>query len=287
MGEGTQCIIQGLGALGVAFFYSWNLTLVILCTVPLIYLVQAFIARRLSIRASEQEDKLQTALRYITNAIQSIETVKCFNGERYELKVFADITALAATIYMRVANLRSLQIGVMQFFTLSVFVQGFWYGTHLVRQGDRSVGQVITTFWAALMAIQGITAFLPQFIVMQKGRSAGAHLGLLMHQISASDRNHEMDGTLKPIRCPGDIEFRQVCHPYNHFCDNLAEYVGYVLISNSYGGDCDQKYLLILPGRRDNFCHWKEWIRQEYSWSASCAVLPAYIRKHPTGQSSS
>ncbi|KAH4274315.1 hypothetical protein HBI04_004950 [Parastagonospora nodorum] len=222
MGEGTQCIIQGIGALGVAFFYSWNLTLVILCTVPLIYLVQAFIAHRLSIRANEQEDKLQTALKYITNAVQSIETVKCFNGERYELKVFTDITALAATIYMRVANLRSLQIGVMQFFTLSVFVQGFWYGTHLVRQGDRSIGQVITTFWAALMAIQGITAFLPQFIVMQKGRSAGAHLGLLMHQISASDQNHEMDGTLKPVRCPGDIEFRQVTFSYPTRMEEIA-----------------------------------------------------------------
>lgn len=283
MGEGTQCIIQGLGALGVAFFYSWNLTLVILCTVPLIYLVQAFIARRLSIRASEQEDKLQTALRYITNAIQSIETVKCFNGERYELKVFTDITALAATIYMRVANLRSLQIGVMQFFTLSVFVQGFWYGTHLVRQGDRSAGQVITTFWAALMAIQGITAFLPQFIVMQKGRSAGTHLGLLMHQISASDQNHDMDGKLKPVRCPGGIEFRQVCYPCPPSSRSLTDHVGHVLISNSDGGSCDQKHLLVLSSRRNNLRHWKEWIRQEYSRSAPRAILPAYIRKHSTG----
>jgi ATP-binding cassette subfamily B (MDR/TAP) protein 1 len=210
MGEGTQCIIQGLGALGVAFYYSWNLTLVILCTVPLIYLVQAFIAHRLSIRANEQEDKLQSALKYLTNAIQSIETVKCFNGELYELKIFDDITSLAATIYMRVANLRSTQIGVMQFFTLSVFVQGFWYGTHLVRNGDRNVGQVITTFWAALMAIQGITGFLPQFIVLQKGKSAGAHLDLLMNQISASDQHCGMEGKLKPLRCPGDVEFREV-----------------------------------------------------------------------------
>lgn len=136
--------------------------------------------------------------------------MKCFNGERYELHTFTNVTAVAAAIYMRVANLRSIQIGVMQFFTLSVFVQGFWYGTYLVKQGDRNVGQVITTFWAALMAIQGITGFLPQFIVMQKGKSAGAHLGLLMNQISASDQHHEMVGQLRPARCPGDIEFRQV-----------------------------------------------------------------------------
>jgi ATP-binding cassette subfamily B (MDR/TAP) protein 1 len=209
-GEGTQCIVQGIGALGVALYYSWNLTLVILCTVPLIYIVQSFIAHRLSIRANEQATKLKQALKYITNAILSIETVKCFNGEQYELQVFTKITDLAANLYIRVANLRSIQIGVMQFFTLSVFVQGFWYGTHLVRSGERNVGQVITTFWAGLMALQGITGFLPQFIVLQKGKNAGARLRLLMDQISMSKQNLEFGGCKKPARCPGDIEFRQV-----------------------------------------------------------------------------
>jgi ATP-binding cassette subfamily B (MDR/TAP) protein 1 len=211
-GEGIQCIVQGIGALGVAFYYSWNLTLVILCTVPLIYIVQSFIAHRLSIRANQQANLLEQALKYITNAILSIETVKCFNGERYELKVFTKITGRAANLYMRVANLRSIQIGVMQFFTLSVFVQGFWYGTHLVRSGDRNVGQVITTFWAGLMALQGITGFLPQFIVLQKGKTAGAQLQLLMDQISMSDQGQEFAGHTKPAKCPGDIEFRQVSH---------------------------------------------------------------------------
>jgi ATP-binding cassette subfamily B (MDR/TAP) protein 1 len=171
-----------------------------------------FIARRLSIQANEQANQLRLALKYITNAVQSIETIKCFNGERYELHMFTKITARAATIYMRVANLRSIQIGVMQFFTLSVFVQGFWYGTHLVRTGDKNIGQVITTFWAALMALAGITGFLPQFIVLQKGKLAGARLQLIMNQISESDQRHEMDGQQKPFRCPGDIEFRQVSY---------------------------------------------------------------------------
>jgi ATP-binding cassette subfamily B (MDR/TAP) protein 1 len=209
-GEGIQCVIQGIGALGVAFYYSWNLTLVILCTVPLIYLVQMFISHRLSIRANEQANKLQLALKYIANTITSIETVKCFSGENYELQVFTKVTAVATSIYKRVANLRSLQIGAMQFFTLSVFVQGFWYGTHLVRTGGRDVGQVTTTFWAALLAIQGITGFLPQLIVLQKGKIAGAHLRLLMDQISASDQDHDLEGHLEPSRCAGDIEFREV-----------------------------------------------------------------------------
>lgn len=209
-GEGTQCAIQGLASLGVAFYFCWNLTFLILCTVPLIYLVESFVGHRLSIRAKEQAEKLQAALKYLTTAIMSIETVKCFNGEQYELRMFTSMTALAARVYLDVANLRSIQIGAMQFFTLSVFVQGFWYGTYLVRAGDRSVNQVITTFWAALLAIQGITGFLPQVIVLQKGKGAGARLQMLLEHMSMNDQCQETEGDLKPLRCPGDVEFRKV-----------------------------------------------------------------------------
>lgn len=209
-GEGVQCLVQSLAALGVAFYYSWNLTLVIMCTIPLIYIFQAYISSRLSIRVHEQAGQLQQALKYMTNAIQSIETVKCFNGEAYEIQAFSSIASVAARLYYHVANYRSLQIGVMQFFTLSVFVQGFWYGSRLVDSGDKTAAQVLTTFWAALMAIDGTTGFLPQFIVMQKGKIAGARLRLLMHQISACDHRQEFQGRLRPAKCLGDIEFRQV-----------------------------------------------------------------------------
>jgi ATP-binding cassette subfamily B (MDR/TAP) protein 1 len=164
---------------------------------------------------NEQAEQLQLALKYIANTIQSIETVKCFNGEHYELQIFAKVTAIAASIYKHVANLRSLQIGTMQFFSLSVFMQGFWYGTHLVKSGDRNVAQVTTTFWATLLIIQGITGFLPQFIVLQKGKIAGAHLQLLVNQRSSSDQGHGIEGHLRPVRCSGDIDFRQVAtRPY-------------------------------------------------------------------------
>jgi ATP-binding cassette subfamily B (MDR/TAP) protein 1 len=209
-GEGVQSFVQGIAALGVSLYYSWNLTLVIMCTIPLLYLAEAFISKRLSLRSHEQAEKLQSALKYITIAIQSIETVKCFNGERYELQTFTKIVNVAAGLYTRVANLRSIQIGLMQFFTLSVFVQGFWYGSHLIDTGKADAGKVLTTFWAALMAMSGITMVLPQFIVLQKGKMAGAKLSVVMKQISTSDQQLELQGHRKPTQCPGDIEFRQV-----------------------------------------------------------------------------
>ncbi|KAF1941570.1 multidrug resistance protein 2 [Clathrospora elynae] len=190
LGEGMQSIIMGIVALGVALYYSWNLTLIIMCTLPLLYLVQSYISHRLSLRTYDQAEELKLALKYITTAIQSIETVKCFNGERYELQTFTNI--------------------------------GFWYGSYLVQTGNKTSGQVLTTFWAALMAISGITSILPQFIVLQKGKAAGAQLGMLVKQISTSDQNLESQGQTKPARCPGDIEFKQVTFSYPTRPDEIA-----------------------------------------------------------------
>ncbi|KAF2868020.1 multidrug resistance protein-like protein 2 [Massariosphaeria phaeospora] len=221
-GEGLQCIVQAIGALAVAFYFAWNLTLVIIASVPLIYIVMALLSKRFTARAHEQADKLQQALKYVTNAIQSIETVKCFNGERLELQRYIGFIGLAAALYVRQANIRSLQVGFMQFITLSIFVQGFWYGSHLVTSGQKNAGDVVTTFWGALMAVQGISGFLPQFITLQKGRVAGARLQALMAQMSKNDLGTELRGKLRPDRCPGDVVFKKVTFAYPTRSDQPA-----------------------------------------------------------------
>jgi ATP-binding cassette subfamily B (MDR/TAP) protein 1 len=209
-GDGLQYAIAAIAALGVAFYFSWKLTLVVVCTVPLMYIIQLLLSKKMESRANDQADQLQTALKFATNAISSIETVKCFNGERTELNTFTKLTALSADLYKGVANIRSMQIGIIQFFTLCVFVQGFWYGSYLIATGDMDAGAVITTFWAALLAIANITGFLPQLIVMQKGKMSGAKLRVVMDKISGNNEQHEALGDQRPPQCLGRLEFKDV-----------------------------------------------------------------------------
>lgn len=171
------------------------------------------LANRQTIRARQQSEKLQSALKYITTAISNIETVKCLNGEQHELRNFKVATGLAAHLYRSVANLRSMQIGLMQFFTVSIFVQGFWYGKNLVDTGEAKAADVLTTFWAVLMAMHSLATVMPQFIVLSKGQAAGANLAMLVNQIPRCDQQLEAQGQTKPQRCLGDIEFRNVWPP--------------------------------------------------------------------------
>ncbi|KAL5418582.1 hypothetical protein PMIN04_007283 [Paraphaeosphaeria minitans] len=221
-GLAVQCVVQTIGALAVAFYSSWSLTLVIIASVPIMYLVTAYLSKLLDQRAHEQSHVLRQALKYLTNTIRSIETVKCFNGERYESQRYGRVVTSAGKLYNKQANFRALQLGAMQFFTLSVFFQGFWYGAHQIFEGRINVGQVITTFWAAMMAVQGVTGFLPQFIVLQKGKVAGASLRMLIAQISEDGSLVETTGQQIPPTCEGRIEFNNVSFCYPSRADQAA-----------------------------------------------------------------
>lgn len=180
-------------------------------SVPFLYLFLTLVANRQLLRTREQSEMLQSTLKYMTAAISNIEAVKSLNGERYELHIFARTAGLAARLYRRVANFRSIQIGIMQFFTISIFAQGFWYGKYLVGNGDDEASDILTTFWSVLMATSSLASVMPQLVVLTKGREAGTNLATLMEHTATADQQVESRGHIKPARCLGSIEFRKVC----------------------------------------------------------------------------
>ena len=91
-----------------------------------------------------------------------------------------------------------------------MFVQGFWYGSHLITTGKKNPGQILTTFWACLMATQTVEQILPQMIVLEKGRASGATLQAILTQMEGGRKIARMAGRTAPKFCEGDIEVRNV-----------------------------------------------------------------------------
>lgn len=199
-----------LAAVGIAFYTAWNLTLVTLATVPFAAITLTWISARMQPSIDTQVDMLTQASKQAHDAISAIDTVKCFNGQDFEIWQYAKIVRRAARYYLVQAQANALQIGFVRFVTLSMFVQGFWYGSHLVATGAKNPGQVLTTFWACLMATQSIEQILPQMIVLEKGRAAGATLKSLLAQMEKEGKSVDVIDRKTPEYCEGDIEVRNV-----------------------------------------------------------------------------
>jgi ATP-binding cassette subfamily B (MDR/TAP) protein 1 len=222
LGYLVQHVVTALAALGVAFYNSWKLTLVTLATFPIAAFVLSFTSSKMQPAIHGQERNLAKASKCASNAIAFIETVKCFNGLEFEAKQYAAVIKQAAEYYSLQAHANAFQIGFVRLVTLGMFVQGFWYGSSLVGPGKLTSGQVLTTFWAALMATQAIEQILPQMIVLEKGRAAGASLHAVRMRIQHGRRLVEMVGKHAPAQCAGDIDVRGLSFAYPARGDHLA-----------------------------------------------------------------
>ena len=210
LGFTLQYTVIMFTSLGLAFYTSWNLTLVTLATVPISALVLSFIASKMQPSIEAQWVELNKASKLANNAISSIDVVKYFSGQALEKSRYHSAIKKAAKWYLRQARSNALQVGFVRIITLAMFVQGFWYGSSLVNSGKQSAGDVLTTFWACLIATQSIEQILPQMMVLEKGRAAGVSLQAALERVDKGKRVNEMTGRLMPKFCEGDIEIRNV-----------------------------------------------------------------------------
>ena len=210
LGFALQDMVTAIAALILGFYTSWNLTLVTLAAVPVTATALSFISAGMQPSIAAQQVELAKASKLANNAIVSIDTVKCFNGQEFEVQGYTSTIRAAARHYLKQTRANALQIGFVRLMTLGMFVQGFWYGSSLVGSGKASSGDVLTTFWACLMATQSIEQILPQMMVLEKGRAAGASLKAGLEQLRGGRDEMELVGTRTPMFCDGDIEVRNV-----------------------------------------------------------------------------
>ncbi|KAL9602426.1 MAG: hypothetical protein Q9219_001850 [cf. Caloplaca sp. 3 TL-2023] len=221
LGFAIQCTVTTFAALGFAMYTAWDLTLITIATTPFSAIILGRISARMQPSIDAQAVALSTASKFANNALQAIDTIKCFNGHDFETWQYAKAIRKAARKYLIQAMANALQIGFTRFMTQSMFVQGFWYGSYLVFKGKKDPGQVLTAFWSCLMALQAVEQIMPQLIVLEKGRAAGATLGAILTQMG---KRHPkiLTGNLTPGFCEGDIEVRNVSFRYPSRPDQFA-----------------------------------------------------------------
>lgn len=174
----------------------------------------AFILARISaqiiLSVEAQRQELTNSSKMAGTAISAIDTVKGFNGQDLELWQYAVAIKKVASHYLGQARVQALQNGFLRFFILSIFVQGFWYGSHLVDTGQRSPGDILTCFWACLMAVQTAEAISTEYPYILKGKAAGATIKASVIHMERGRKITIMVGKKRPGRCDGEIEVRNV-----------------------------------------------------------------------------
>ena len=197
-----------LVAVGLAFYSAWDLTLVVIASAPVGAAVLMFLSRRLQPHIKRQAMHLEVSVKHVAAAIRAIATVQCANGQEFELQQYAKSIRRARAEYNCQARLNAMQFGFIRFLTLAIFLQGFWYGRHLVSSGARDSAQILTAFWSCLIATQTFEGLLQHVLVLENGCVAGETLYSIL---AGNDDTRLADrASVTPSHCEGDIQFEKV-----------------------------------------------------------------------------
>ncbi|KAI1459815.1 P-loop containing nucleoside triphosphate hydrolase protein [Annulohypoxylon moriforme] len=206
-------IATSIASLVVAFRGSWKLTLVLLATVPISVIVLAMLSRTLKLAVQAQKRELSRASKFAISAIAAIDLVKAFNANDHETWQYLQAIRRSMNKYLIQARAAACQSGYVKLWIDAMFVIGFYYGVVLVNEG-LSPENVVTTFYAALAALQAFEAFVPMFMALARGMSAGQALYFIAYDMQSGRKVHRMIGHNRPEECLGHIEISDVSFSY-------------------------------------------------------------------------
>lgn len=235
MGNFIQYSFTFIFCFALAMWKSPILALVTLSTIPLVVLVQIVTQFFLGPMLETERRAFAEASTNVERATAAITTVKAHNAESTESKRFEPMSTKAQDSLVKQAIVWAISYSSSETLLLSTFVIGFWYGAKVVRDGTSSAGDVMTVFWAALLAATYLQMAVPQLVLVTKGKMSMASLRTVIKDLpgrptSAGNpfspvatpatatfgpkvRPHSMR-LIRPTRCHGEYNFKNVSFYY-------------------------------------------------------------------------
>lgn len=213
-------------ALVLGFQGSWSLTLVVLSTFPILILLGGLSQGLSQNLLTGERSSTAIAATLVDRAVAAIATVKAFNALDHEAKALERALIGIKTAASKLITLWSLNMGLTQFFMMSMFVQAFWYGSKLVREGRNSPGEIMSVFWACLIATSNLHMATPQFLLLAKGKVAMASFLNMMEAPASEDPSRNSTHLIplsrkvtnfrkiRPAECRGELEMIDVTFAY-------------------------------------------------------------------------
>lgn len=212
--EGLAAIIgdllQLVTILAVMFYVDWKLTLVSLCTLPLLLISTYVFKEKIKVAFNEVRNAVSNLNTFLQEHITGMNIVQIFNREQREYEKFKDInrehkkahikSVLYYSIYFPVAEIiQAIGIGLV-----------VWYGATGVFDLDIKVGVLISFIMYLQLFFRPIRMIADRYNTLQMGVVSSSRIFKLLE----SDEQIPNEGTLKPEKLKGNIKLENVWFAY-------------------------------------------------------------------------
>ncbi len=201
-----------IGGLGLIFYTSPQLTLVMLSAVPLLVALAVYFGRKIRQLSREAQDKLADSSTVIEETLQGIANVKAFSNEQFEITRYGRSISTYLGTVLKNAQFRAAFFSFIIFGLFGAIILVLWVGSRFVRSGDLTIGELTsfilyTTFVGAAMG-----SFAELYSQIQKAVGATERVREILRETGEAVGIHSAPSILP--RCCGDVEFQDVEFSY-------------------------------------------------------------------------
>ncbi|CAI2356591.1 unnamed protein product [Caenorhabditis sp. 36 PRJEB53466] len=204
IGDKVGVLIGGfatfISGIAVGFSMCWQLTLVMMITVPLQLGSMYLSAKHLNRATKNEMSAYSNAGGMANEVIAGIRTVMAFNAQPFEISRYAHQLDEAKRMGIRKAIILSICTAFPMILMFAAMAVAFWYGAVLSAAGVVSSGAVFAVFWAVLIATRRLGEAAPHM-----GAITGARLAI--HDIfKVIDHEPTINCTSKEGKRPDKIQ---------------------------------------------------------------------------------
>ena len=195
------------------FVYSAELTLFMVATFPILVLLVVFFGRFIRKQSKKSQDELAQSNVIVEETFQSIQAVKAFTNEKFEINRYQKTLAKVVKTAIKVVTLR----GFMVSFSILVLFGGIMmvlaYAAYMVENKEMTAGDLIIYIIYTIFiggSLGGMTNLIAD---LQKSIGASERILEILGEDSEIDLEMQDEELLKQ-RFQGEISFQKVFFHY-------------------------------------------------------------------------
>ncbi len=212
--EGLAAIIgdllQIITILGVMFYIDWKLTLVSLCTLPLLIISTYVFKEKIKVTFNDVRNAVSNLNSFLQEHITGMNIVQIFNREQREFEKFKDINREHRTAHIRSVLYYSIYFPVAEIIQAIGIGLVVWYGAVGVLGLELQIGVLISFIMYLQLFFRPIRQIADRFNTLQMGVVSSSRIFKLL----ASTENIANEGSYKPEKIKGNIRLENVWFAY-------------------------------------------------------------------------
>ncbi|KAJ3026787.1 UNVERIFIED_CONTAM: ATP-binding cassette, sub-B (MDR TAP), member 4, partial [Siphonaria sp. JEL0065] len=210
----AQMAVTAICGFTIAFYYSWQLTLIILLVTPFMVIASYYESRLRRGFEDNTKKAYEESSTIAAEAFKEIRTVAALTREKYFEAKFSANLEHPHKLALEKAKYASLGNGLTQAFSQFANALGFYAGLRLVAAGIIEFSPVFKVLMAVMLTAQGLgrsSSFLETYT---KAKIAAINTFELVDRVTSIDPEDE-DPALDPaIDLAGSFEFKDVAFAY-------------------------------------------------------------------------